>query len=300
MAASGALLGLAVSGGPDSMALLALASAALPGRIHVATVDHGLREASRQEAEQVAGVCARLGIPHRTLAVTVPAGNMQDAARGARYAALGQWAQGAGLAAIATAHHADDQAETLVMRLNRSSGLAGLAGVRARGLVPDTDLPLLRPLLGWRRAELADVVAATGWPVAQDPSNTDPQFDRARIRKALAQCDWLDADAVSRSAAHLADTQAALDWAVEREWYEAVEHADGVFRYRHGAPRAVGMAILARIIAELNGAPRGGEVARLFDSLAEGRGGTLAGVLARAEGGIWIFRAEPPRGRQQA
>ena len=289
------MLGLAVSGGPDSMALLALSSAVLPGRFQVATVDHGLRAGSRDEAAMVAGICARLSVPHHTLAVTVSSGNIQDAARHARYGALADWARDSRMAAIATAHHADDQAETLVMRLNRASGLAGLAGVRARGLVPGTDLPLIRPLLGWRRTELAGVVADAGWPVADDPSNTDPRFDRARIRMELAQCDWLDAAALSRSAAHLADAQTALDWAVDREWGEAVLRDGGVIFYRHGAPRTVGIAILARSIAALGGAPRGGEVARLHDALVRGGSGTLAGVQAKAEGTQWVLQAETGR-----
>jgi tRNA(Ile)-lysidine synthase len=92
-----------------------------------------------------------------------------------------------GLDALATAHHADDQAETLLARLNRGSGVAGLAGVRARGIVPGTRLPLIRPLLGWRRADLGEVVAAAGLTPVQDPSNSDDRFDRARIRKALSR-----------------------------------------------------------------------------------------------------------------
>jgi tRNA(Ile)-lysidine synthase len=143
---------VAVSGGPDSLALLLLAHAAMPGLVEAATVDHGLRSESADEAAFVAEICGKLGVPHATLKVTVGAGNLQAEARAARYAALAGWMAERGLAALATAHHADDQAETLILRLNRGSGVAGLAGVRARGLVPGTRLPLLRPLLGWRRA----------------------------------------------------------------------------------------------------------------------------------------------------
>ncbi|MEQ1639906.1 MAG: tRNA lysidine(34) synthetase TilS, partial [Novosphingobium sp.] len=201
-------LGVAVSGGPDSLALLLLAHAALPGRVAAATVDHGLRAESAAEAGFVADVCARLGVPHAILQVELAKGNVQAEARAARYAALAGWIAAAGLAALATAHHADDQAETLLLRLNRGSGVAGLAGVRAKGLIPGTRLPLLRPVLGWRRAELAKLVA--GLDAVQDPSNTDDRFDRARLRKALAGVDWLDASALAQSAAHLADADAAL------------------------------------------------------------------------------------------
>ena len=157
-----------MSGGPDSLALLLLAHAALPGRIEAATVDHQLRVGSAEEAADVARLCQSLAVPHAILAVDVAPGNLQSQARAARYAALAVWLTSRGLAALASGHHADDQAETLLARLNRASGVAGLAGVRARGLVPGTDIPLLRPLLGWRRAALADVVAVAGvlsqWP----------------------------------------------------------------------------------------------------------------------------------------
>lgn len=247
----------------------------------------------------VARICADRGIAHETLCVTVPSGNLQDAARMARYRALGTWAAGRGLGAIATAHHADDQAETLVMRLNRASGLGGLAGVRARGnvpgLAPTTRLPLLRPLLGWRRAELAEVVAAAGLEAVQDPSNRDPRFDRVRIRERLARCDWLDIPALAQSAHHLADAEAVLEWAVDREWAEAVTVSEAAIRYRPQAPRAIGLRVLARAIAILGGNPRGGDVARLHDR----EGGSLGGVAARWEAGAkgreWVLRREPPR-----
>ncbi|WP_245653923.1 tRNA lysidine(34) synthetase TilS, partial [Novosphingobium rosa] len=133
-------LGLAVSGGPDSLALLLIAHAALPGRVAAATVDHGLRPESAAEAAEVARICALLDVPHATLEVSVEDGNVQAQARDARYAALAAWTEQEGLCALATAHHADDQVETLVMRLNRASGVSGLAGVRERGLVPATRL----------------------------------------------------------------------------------------------------------------------------------------------------------------
>lgn len=288
-------LGLAVSGGPDSLAMLVLAHAAIPGRIAVATVDHGLRPESAGEAAMVAGVCAGLGVAHRALTVTVADGNLQDRARAARYAALAGWMAQEGLAALATAHHADDQAETLVMRLNRGSGLAGLAGVRGRGLVPGTDLPVIRPLLGWRREELVDVIAAQGWAAVQDPSNSDDRFDRVRVRKALAAGDWLDVSGVARSAAHLADADEALAWAAEHEWDTQVCIESDAIHYRPVAPRAIRLRVLDRAIARFGGSARGSAVAELVDRLAAGEGGTLGGVQAINRGGVWIIAAEPPR-----
>lgn len=285
-----------MSGGPDSLALLLMADAALPGRIAAATIDHGLRTGSADEAAMVARVCAGLGVPHLTLCVTVEPGNLQAEARVARYAALAEWMEREGLAALATAHHADDQAETLLLRLNRGSGVAGLAGVRARGQVPGTRLPLLRPLLGWRRADLGAVVAAAGIAAVADPSNSDERFDRARIRKALAGADWLDVAALAASAAHLADADAALDWMAQREWAECVGRAPLGLTYRPRAPRAVALRVLARIVTELDGTPpRGGTVARLFDALAAHQPASIGGLVARALPDGWSFARAPQR-----
>src|SRR5688500_5455850 len=176
----GGRLGLAVSGGPDSLAMLLLAEAAIPGRFEVATVDHGLRPASAGECALVAQICADRAVPCSILQVTVAPGNVQNEARKARYAALTAWAEQRVLSAIATAHHADDQAETLLMRLNRGSGLSGLAGVREEGLLvgPLFMCPVIRPLLHFRRSELAEVVARSGIAPIEDPSNSDDRFDR--------------------------------------------------------------------------------------------------------------------------
>jgi tRNA(Ile)-lysidine synthase len=291
----GGRLGLAVSGGADSLALLLLAYAAIPGRFAVATVDHRLRPEAAAECAMVARVCSDRGIPCSVLAIDVGEGNLQAAARDARYAALGEWANREGLSALATAHHADDQAETLIMRLNRASGLGGLAGVRPRGVVPGSDLSLLRPLLAWRRAQLAALVARAALDPALDPSNSDDAYDRVRVRKALASADWLDVDALAGSAAHLADAEDALEWIVERDWDECVTVAKCGLRYQHDAPKAVALRIVSRIIAGFGGSPRGGTVARLVEGLQAGLPGNAGGVAASVEDGAWVFRPETPR-----
>lgn len=141
--AASARFGVAVSGGPDSMALLDLAARAFSGRVEAATVDHGLREASADEAAMVADWCGNAGIAHATLHPKgAVRGNVQSWARSQRYALLEEWRTAQGLDWLLTAHHADDQLETLLMRLNRGAGVGGLAGVRARQGV------VLRPLLG--------------------------------------------------------------------------------------------------------------------------------------------------------
>lgn len=273
-----------------------LAHAALPEQVEAATVDHGLRPGSADEAAMVARTCASLGVPHATLSVTVDEGNLQAQAREARYASLNDWAAERNLGALVTAHHADDQAETLLMRLNRGSGVAGLAGIRARGIVPGQRLPLLRPLLGWRRAELAEVVAAAGLEAAADPSNFDERFDRVRLRLALLEADWLDPTALARSAVHLADADAALDWAAHREWTEYVEKGPMGLTYRPRAPRAVALRVLARIVTELGeDKPRGSVVARLFDSLVSRQPASIGALVARPLPDGWSFSRAPAR-----
>ena len=299
LAPSNTRIGLAVSGGPDSLALLLLAHEAIHGGFEVATVDHGLRPESAAEAQSVATVCDRLGIPHTTLAVQVaPTGNLQANARAARYAALGAWANTRNLGAIVTAHHADDQAETLLMRLARGAGARGLAGMRSASPVPGhPGLALLRPLLGWRKAELAAIVVRAGIDPVRDPSNADLRFERAQVRARLAAAPWLDLLALAASAAHLGEADAALDWAAVREWDEQVTQGEARLSYCPTAPRAIRLRVLERIIAVLGheGTPRGAAIARLDDALSAGRIATLGGVRAQPKADGWWFTPAPPR-----
>lgn len=288
---------MAVSGGPDSLALLLLAQAARPGKVEAATIDHGLRPESAAEAEGVGRICSALGVAHRIIPVRLEAGNVQDAARNARYAALGAWAAERGIAAVATAHHADDQAETVMMRLNRASGLRGLAAIRAITRLPDTGTQVLRPLLVWRKAELERIVDDAGLATITDPSNTDTRFDRARVRRGLADADWLDPGAVARSASHLADAALALDWAAEREWDQHVREEDGAFVYAPtDAPRAIRLRVLERMIVSAAGTtPRGGELAALAERLRGGGKATLGGAVIEMSRGAWRVQLEPAR-----
>ncbi len=292
---AGRRLGLAVSGGPDSLALLLLAQEAMADRVAVASVDHGLRGESAAECAKVTRICADLGVAHAVLPVRVKPGNIQSEARASRYAALAAWMAAEGLDALATAHHADDQTETLLMRLNRGSGVAGLAGVRARGTVPGSQAIVLRPLLGWRRTELAQVVADAGLSPVQDSSNRDPRYDRVRLRSALAHVDWLDRAALARSAAHLADADEALEWAAQRELATVVWGTAGA-NWSGQVPRAVALRVMSAIIARLGGTePRGGAVAALCDRLAQGKTGTLCGVIVSPRKTGWRFDPEPAR-----
>jgi len=273
--------------------MLLLAAAARPGGVEAATVDHGLRPQSAEEAVHVSRLCDRLSVPHATLRIRVRDGNLQSEARAARYAALDDWMGSRGLEALATAHHADDQAETLVMRLNRSSGLAGLAGIRARGTLPGSERILIRPLLGWRRDDLDRIVKDAGIVAADDASNRDPRYDRARLREYMRQADWLDVPAWGRSARFLADADSALQWAVGREWDEQVRSGLSGFEYHPVAPHAIRLRVVARIVRELGGnPPRGSAVERMIECLGAGKTATLGGVVASSRVGVWHFRRE--------
>ena len=302
LAAPGARLGVAVSGGSDSLGLLALAAAARPGLIEAATVDHGLRPEATAEAVMVADVCETLGVPHATLNVRwrdPPTTAIQERARRERYRLLGYWADERSREAIVTAHHADDQAETLLMRLARGAGVRGLAGMRPRSIVPGSGVRLLRPLLGWRREELEQVCAGAGLTPVADPSNDDPRFERVRMRAAIADAEWLDGGAVARSASHLADADLALDWAMRREWHQSVHEKGSLITYRPAdAPGEIRRRIVARALRKLategEAEPRGAELDRLLEVLAEGGSATLRGVLCRG-GSEWRFTPAPER-----
>lgn len=282
-------LGLAVSGGPDSLALLLLAHAAGPEKVEAATVDHQLRPESAAEAASVADLCDRLGIAHAVLKPAGPiAGSLQAAARQARYALIEQWRRERGLDWLVTAHHADDQAETLLMRLNRGAGVAGLSGVRA------INRHVIRPLLGWRRTELAAIVRAAGIIPVADPGNDDRRFDRVRIRQAIAEADWIDPQGLARSAAAAAEAEAALDWAAKRLLAER-KCGDGGLD-PSGVPAELRRRLVLEALRRIDPAaePRGHELTRLLATLESGGTATLAGVKC-VGGATWRFEPAPPR-----
>lgn len=292
-AAQDGRLGIAVSGGPDSMALLDLAADLAPGRIEAATVDHGLRPEAAAEAAMVADWCAGRGILHEILHPDAPiTGSIQAEARTVRYALLDRWMDARGIDWLLTAHHADDQLETLLMRLNRGSGVAGLAGIRARrGRV-------LRPLLTVRKADLEAHVHARAIPHALDPSNGDDRFDRARLRAALADAPWLDPAGAARSAAALADAETALQWAVDRLFAEKVECRDVDFLLPvEGLPHEFRRRLLARMIAAATPdapPPRGEQIEQAIVQLFHDRKVSIGACVATG-GAVWTVRRAPPR-----
>ena len=271
--------------------MLLLAKRALPGQIEAATVDHKLRPEAAAEAAFCAQLCQDLHVPHVICEVSTPlTGNIQSAARMARYALLASWAEAQHLDYILTAHHADDQAETFLMRLKRGVGVSGLAGVRVKNGA------ILRPLLNWRRAELADIVNQAAIQPVQDPSNQNDHYDRVKIRKALAampdqQTQWFDPGTISKTARYLADADEALNWA-------ATYHAQALLTYDktrlHIAspyadlPHELQRRILTRALGQL-------------DPTLTLRGDALDGVLhaIRDDGqtmiGNWLVTPSPAR-----
>ena len=204
---------LAVSGGPDSTALLVMAAEWAGGpALHAATVDHGLRPESADEAADVGRLAARLGLPHAILRWEgeKPRTSLQARAREVRYDLLTREAARVGAGVVVTAHHLDDQAETVLMRLARGSGLAGLAGMAARAR--RGPIEIARPLLDMPKAELVAFCDARGLSYTRDPSNENPAFARPRWRRLSASlaAEGLDAPGLARLARRAATAEAAL------------------------------------------------------------------------------------------
>jgi tRNA(Ile)-lysidine synthase len=225
--AAAPVLVLAVSGGPDSTALMWLAARwrdALPRapKLLAVTVDHGLRKESVREARAVKRLADKLAVEHRTLRWTgrKPRTGIQEAARNARYRLLAEAARAAGSRHVLTAHTLDDQAETVLFRLIRGSGISGLAGISWFNAVPvpgGHGIGVARLLLGIPKARLIATLKAAKLPYATDPSNTDPRFTRPRLRKmmrALAR-EGLTVERLAKLAKRAARAEEALVSAVD-------------------------------------------------------------------------------------
>lgn len=292
-------LGIGVSGGPDSLALLLLAHAAFPGRIEAATVDHGLRSSSAAEALMVAGLCARLGVPHATLRGEWDshAGNgLHAAARDYRYRLLQRWCDTRQIGILATAHHLDDQAETLLMRLARGSGVGGLGAIRPVRPLDASPVRLIRPLLGFTKDMLRAIVAAAGVTPVEDPSNDHVRFDRTHARRLLAGTAWLDPARLAASADHLREADDALRWAADREYaHRIVPVGDGWSLDPVDLPSEILRRIVARLLGEIGvSAASGPDLSRFINRLQSGESATLGIALARP-GTVWRFTTAPPR-----
>jgi tRNA(Ile)-lysidine synthase len=311
---AGLRVGVAVSGGSDSTALLHLLLAwGGAGAIKVLTVDHGLRAGSADEARRVADLSARLGVPARILRWEhdgpPPATNVMDAARRARIRLLAAAARAEGLDAVALAHTLDDVAETLVLRLARGSGLKGLSAMAGEREV--AGMRFVRPLLGLPKARLVATLAEAGLPHAEDPSNAAvDRFERARVRALMPVLATLGAtaDRLAGTALRLARADAAVERMVDDlEAAALVDHGGAVSIDRAAlavAPQEAAFRLLARAALMVRPGPYPPEAAVLeavAGDLAAGRTGprrrTAGGVVFdRTPDRLWLYAEAGRRG----
>jgi len=309
---------LAVSGGPDSMALMWLAarwrSALARGpRLVAVTVDHGLRTEAAREARDVKRLARSLEVPHRTLRWTgaKPKTGLPAAARAARYRLLAQAARSNGATHILTAHTRDDQAETLLMRMLRGSGIAGLAAMTR--VSEREGLWLARPLLDVSKAQLVATLNRARINFADDPTNRDVSYTRPRLRAlmpALA-AEGGDSKNLARLAARLARANAALEVLADgAERYLALRDRNDAARFGFDAATFAGLAeeirlrLLKRAIDRV-GHEGPAELGKLEAVLAVldqaiAAGGsrqklTLAGAMVTLIGGRIHVEPAPPR-----
>ena len=295
-------IGLAVSGGSDSTALAVLLAELHPRlRPTLLTVDHGLRPGAADDCAFVEALGARLGLPVERLCATGrPRGSVQAWAREVRYALLAEAADRLGLAAVATAHTLDDQAETLLMRLGRGSGLRGLAAMRPR--TTHHGVTILRPLLGTTRIALREALTARAIGWREDPSNADPKFDRIAIRALLPQLAsaGLTAHRLAAAAQHLARASDTIDTLVAALLTEASreDRAGAVFLDRArwaAAPDEVRLRALAAVVHRVGGAewpPRFDALERADAALRSSAPASLGRACAAVRGDCIVLWRE--------
>nr|WP_281356589.1 tRNA lysidine(34) synthetase TilS [Sulfitobacter algicola] len=294
---------VAVSGGSDSMALLHLMaqySARTGVFLQSVTVDHRLRKGAADEAEMVGRAAAKLGVPHHILGWDDwdGRGNLQSQARQARYDLIGQWAQDNQILHVALAHTLDDQAETVLMRLARGSGVDGLSGMhpmRQHGPVA-----WLRPLLWAKRQELRDYLTGIDQPWADDPSNTDDRFDRVKARQIMGLLAdlGLTQDRLAQTASHMAQARYALEIATQDLARRIVTLRAGNVVFQQNdfldAPGELRDRLLAHGLGWVSRQfykPRYKALSQVVDAVRNGQQSVLHGALIiPKKGQIWITR----------
>lgn len=302
-------IGVAVSGGGDSLALLILAQRWAAGRgrtLFALTVDHGLRPEARAEAEAVAALCRQLGLPHETLRLEGAAPRQASLRRG-RHAALARAARQRGSRLLLTGHTADDQAETFLMRARQGSGWYGLAGMRPLSLSPvwpeGQGVFIARPLLGARREELRTFLRAEDVRWVDDPSNDNPAFERVRMRRLL--CPKMSGSVQILSVMDRFQTLRMSEDAALWRWMTAnIRVSERVIEVTfltllptERAARALGLLI--QIAAGREVPPRGERLTRLVERIVseeDFRGATLGGCQIRPRRGRLQLASEtgPP------
>jgi tRNA(Ile)-lysidine synthase len=318
LASSPAIL-LAVSGGPDSTALMVLAarwrkSLKSKPKLIAVTIDHGLRAESKREAAAVKRLAGKLRIEHRTLRWSgkKPTTGLQQAARRERYRLLVSLAKQSKAKNIVTAHTLDDQAETVLIRMARGSGLTGLRAMARQSALDG--LILVRPFLDLPKSRLIATLRAAKIVFADDPSNRDPKFTRARLRglmPMLAQ-EGLNAQRLARLARRLRRADTAIEAAVDRAMadlgaqdgetiaFEASKYA--------GLPDEIALRLIGRAVARLGqeGAVELGKLEAMVAALAAASaekvanvrfGRSLAGAMVSLSSGRIVVERAPPRRR---
>ena len=296
-------LGVAVSGGGDSVAMLHLLAdicAHNDVMLCAVTVDHGLRRDSQEEAQQVARLASSLSVPHEILNWEEwdGNGNLQDAARRARYRMMTDWARSKGIALMALGHTADDQAETVLMRLARSSGVDGLAAMQTRRL--ENGVTLVRPMLDISRSELREYLRQNDLDWSEDPSNLDVRYDRIKIRQAMDLLAPLGitTDVLTRVASQMGQAREALDWFTFLSAREIVmvDGADVVISLRRfrTLPHEIARRLMVRSVMWVGGSqyqPRRSAISELISAARAGQACTLGGCIVTCHlDDLWVSR----------
>lgn len=306
--ASGGRVGVAVSGGADSMALLYALAHKGCFEIDALTFDHGLRPESAVEAAQVgAWVAGWPGVRHHILRWDgdKPNAAIMEAARAARYAALCGWCDARGIASLCVAHHAGDQAETILFRLAKGSGLDGLGGMATRTAWPGYAVDIIRPFLDTGRDDIVSFCHDFGVPYVNDPSNVNEDYARPRLRKVmpLLAAEGLSEKRLSRTALRLRRAREALDFytahlIAQSVRFEEPERARIDCAALRAAPEEIRLRLIRQVAARL--APGGDGYGLRLDRLEEGVSDlladpprvprfTLGGLVFGLEGrGAWL------------
>jgi tRNA(Ile)-lysidine synthase len=308
-------IAIAVSGGSDSLALLDCvdrwrSKLSHPPKVIVLTVDHGLRKSSGREAAAVLQVARKRGIAGKVLRWTgeKPRSDIEAAARAARYRLLLGAARQAGASHLLLGHHRDDQAETLLLRLARGSGLFGLAAMRSE--IPVDDVTIVRPFLEIPKVRLAETIAVAGLTPAEDAMNTDSRFARARLRRImpLLAADGIDPAGLAATARRLAGAAEAIDAAATT----LIGNAVGLDAFAVAsldraallaAPREVRLRLVVRLLLAIGGddyPPRFEKLSALVGEMERHDAGgrfkrTLSGAVIEWRGGRFVVYREVGR-----
>jgi tRNA(Ile)-lysidine synthase len=296
-------MGVAVSGGSDSMALLHL-MARVSGQVgwllRAVTIDHRLRPEAADEAAFVERVCDGLGIPHDVVEWQHGeiAGNLMEAARLARYRLMSEWAEGHGIGNVALAHTADDQAETFLMGLSRAAGLEGLSGMRRQFVYGRTTFR--RPLLGQTRTDLRAFLARHEMAWVDDPTNENDRYTRVKARRALKALKPLGitVDRLSTVIHNLHMAQGVVEGAIQQASTEVISEAAGSLVFDRKAFMHLGpepdRLLVRGMLGWMTGrphAPRADQVRNLHSALFNERDATLSGCrFLHRQGKVFMVR----------